>query len=131
MACESLTLISLFLQVVRKFSRYLISFKGFIWTLKEKILTDVKKNEPTHQPEKWMADLAIGSVHLKEGNTFVRSLWLHLVKKVSRNFAKVLSGCDLFGGLDHLSDPSLQRHFVDLMHATDLTSVPAVKSTFK
>ena len=91
----------------------------------------MKENEPTHHPEKWMAELAIGSIHLKEGNTFVRSLWLHLVKKISRNCATVLFGCDLFDGLEHRRDPSTQQHVVDLMLATDLTSVPALKSTFK
>jgi hypothetical protein len=30
------------------------------------------KKHPGHQPEKWMADLAIASTHLKEGNTFAR-----------------------------------------------------------
>ena len=37
----------------------------------EKVL-DEERRQPHHQPEKWMADLAIASVHLKEGNTFAR-----------------------------------------------------------
>ena len=85
---------------------------------------------PTHEADKWLANLAIGSVHLKEGNTFVRSIWLHLVDKVSENLSRVLSGCDLFYGLDHLCSKD-DRVFVQLLNATDLTAVPAVKTTFK
>ena len=37
-----------------------------------KVLKEERQHQSHHQPEKWMADLAIASVHLKEGNTFAR-----------------------------------------------------------
>ena len=37
-----------------------------------KVLDEERRQHQSHQPEKWMADLAIASVHLKEGNTFAR-----------------------------------------------------------
>jgi hypothetical protein len=43
----------------------------FVSILIEKILNEIEQQQ-THQPEKWMADLAISSIHLKEGNTFSR-----------------------------------------------------------
>jgi hypothetical protein len=44
----------------------------FIPSLISKILVEMGQQQTHHRPEKWLADLAIGSIHLKEGNTFAR-----------------------------------------------------------
>ena len=46
-------------------------FQGFVQVLESKILEQIKDHQ-TFEAEKWMADLAIRSIHLKEGNTFSR-----------------------------------------------------------
>jgi hypothetical protein len=44
----------------------------FIESLTSKILVEMGQQQTEHRREKWLADLAIGSIHLKEGNTFAR-----------------------------------------------------------
>jgi hypothetical protein len=43
----------------------------FVNILMGKLVAELKQKQ-VHQPEKWLADLAISSIHLKEGNTFAR-----------------------------------------------------------
>ena len=44
-----------------------------------------------HNPEKWMVKMAIGSEFLQEGNTFAKSVWLHLVEKVAQSLSSVIT----------------------------------------
>ena len=67
---------------------FIIPLQDFVSAVREKVLSDMEHKPPTHEADKWMANLAIMSVHLKEGNTFVRSIWLHLVGKVSENLSR-------------------------------------------
>ena len=69
---------------------FIIPLQDFVSAVREKVLSDMEHKPPTHEADKWMANLAIMSVHLKEGNTFVRSIWLHLVGKVSENLSRWL-----------------------------------------
>jgi hypothetical protein len=90
--------------------------------------------QSTHQTEKWMAKLAISSVHLKEGNTFARSVWLYLVDKIASHLSKVISICDLFDGLDYLADGEIswvKKFYVRMMSAVDLKTTTTTKDKFK
>ena len=112
----------------------LIFVQDFAAALCAKVLEHIKLNEPTHQPEKWMANLAISSVHLKEGNTFARSVWLHLVDKVASHLSKVISTCDLFDGLDYLTEGEMdwvKKFYIRMMSAVDLTTSTTTKEKFK
>ena len=82
----------------------------------------MKQHVPTYLPEKWMAHLAISSIHLKEGNTFARSVWLHLVDQVSQHLAQVIAPCDLFSGLDHLVNPNdwSRKCYIQMLRVVDL-----------
>ena len=44
-----------------------------------------------HNPEKWMVKMAIGSEFLQEGNTFAKSVWLHLVEKVAQSLSSIIT----------------------------------------
>ena len=70
-----------------------------------KVLERVKE-QSSYQPEKWMSNLAIGSMRLKEGNTFARTVWLHLLDNVCGHLAKVIETWDLHCGLDHVESCS-------------------------
>ena len=87
-----------------------------------KVLDHMKQNIPNYLPEKWMAHLAICSIHLKEGNTFARSVWLHLVDQVSEHLAQVITPCDLFSGLDHLSNSNdwIRKCYIKMLSVVDL-----------
>ena len=81
-----------------------------------------------------MSDLAIGSIHLKEGNTFARSIWLHLVDKVSNHLAKVLETCDVFSGLDHVIDKQntwARTFYIKMMKLVDLNTSPPTEAHFR
>ena len=102
--------------------------------LRTKVLDNIKQHEPSHQPEKWMAELSISSVHLKEGNTFARSVWLHLVDKVSNHLAKVIATCDLFSGLNHLKSSEVawvRKFYIRMMNGIDVSTVAATKGSFQ
>ena len=107
--------------------------QDFITALCNKVLEHMKQNAPTNQPEKWMAHLAISSIHLKEGNTFARSVWLHLVDKISHHLAQVIAPCDLFSGFDHLVDASgwVRKCYIKILNVVDLTTTSATKGSFK
>ncbi len=102
-------------------------FQEFTVVLCNKILESLQQ-QTTYKPERWMSDLAIGSIHLKEGNTFARSVWLHLVDKVSNHLAKVIENCDVFSGLDHVIDEKVtwtRSFYIKMMQLVDLnTSLP-------
>jgi hypothetical protein len=81
-----------------------------------------------------MAKLAISSVHLKEGNTFARSVWLYLVDEIASHLSQVISICDLFDGLDYLADGEIswvKKFYVKMMSAIDLTTTTTTKDKFK
>ena len=50
-----------------------------------------QQQEQMHNPEKWMVKMAIGSEFLQEGNTFAKSVWLHLVEKVAQSLSSVIT----------------------------------------
>ena len=54
-----------------------------------------------YQPEKWLVNMAIGNVFLQEGNTFAKSIWLHLVEKIAVHMAPIIEMLDHQGGLEH------------------------------
>ena len=54
-----------------------------------------------HLPEKWLVKMAIGNVYLQEGNTFAKSIWLHLVEKIAKYLAPIIELLDHQGGLEH------------------------------
>lgn len=49
-----------------------------------------------HNPEKWMVKMAIGSEFLQEGNTFAKSVWLHLVEKVAQSLSSIITTLGTF-----------------------------------
>ena len=57
--------------------------------------------EKMHLPEKWLVKMAIGNVYLQEGNTFAKSIWLHLVEKMAKHMAPIIELLDYQGGLEH------------------------------
>jgi hypothetical protein len=95
-------------------------------------MDQIKQNEPLNKPEKWMADLAISSVHLKEGNTFARSVWLHLVDKVASHLSRVIASCDFDSGLDHVREVGWSRNlFVQMINFISLDSKAASRQSIK
>ena len=112
--------------------RILLFFQEFVLALIEKVVDQLRQNETSHQPEKWMADLAISSVHLKEGNTFARSVWLHLVDKVAGHLSRVIATCDFHSGLNHLREVGWSRnHFVRMINLVDLDTKAASHQSIK
>ena len=101
----------------REIKTYIFRFQDFISCLCNKVL-DLVKEKSTHHPEKWMSDLAVGSIRLKEGNTFARAVWLHLVDKICIHLSEIIAACDLYSGLDHVQgteQPWIRRVFVEMM----------------
>ena len=62
-------------------------------------LTNEEKKAPS--PEKWLVKMALGSEFLQEGNTFSKSIWLHVVEKVARPLSSIISMLDFEAGLEH------------------------------
>ena len=77
-----------------------------------------------------MSDLAMGSIYLKEGNTFAKSIYLYLTEKVSNQLATVISACDLLSGLDHVIEKN-REFFIRIMKVVDMSSTPAITSSFR
>ena len=48
----------------------------------------------------WLVNLATRSPRLKEGYTFQKAVWLHLLEKVSPLICNIIRFCDVDGGLD-------------------------------
>ena len=48
----------------------------------------------------WIEKLSIDSIHMKEGYTFQKSVWLHLLEKVSPIVSRIVEFCDVDSGLD-------------------------------
>ena len=97
-------------------------------------ILDSLQQQISHKPERWMSDLAIGSIHLKEGNTFARSVWLHLVDKVSNHLAKVIETCDAFSGLDHVIDKQntwARTFYIKMMKLVNLNTSPPTEAHFR
>jgi len=46
-------------------------FQEFLTVLLDKVLELLKKNEGPN-PEKWLTNLAVDSIHLREGDTFAK-----------------------------------------------------------
>ena len=59
-----------------------------------------QKLEIQANPEKWLVNMAISSDHLKEGNTFQKSIWLHLATLVTPILKEVIAFCDRNSGLE-------------------------------
>jgi hypothetical protein len=79
-----------------------------------------------------MANLAISSVHLLEGKTFAKSVWLYLVDTIAHHLSKVIFVCDLFDGLDFLADGEIswvKKLYIRMMSAIDLTSLTTTTKT--
>jgi len=90
------------------------------------------KSQQTHKPQNWMSDLAMGSIYLKEGNTFAKSIWLYLTEKVSHQLATVISACDLLSGLDHVIEQNwVRKFFIRIMKVVDTSGTPAITSSFR
>ncbi len=68
------------------------------------IITAAVENKMRHVPDpnNWLVKMAIGSDFLREGNTFQKSVWLHLSKFVTDLLKDVIRFCDADDGLDLL-----------------------------
>ena len=67
--------------------------------LKEEVTAAVSDKETTimvnaHKRE-WIEKLSIDSIHMKEGYTFQKSVWLHLLEKVSPIVSRIIEFCDV------------------------------------
>ncbi len=90
-----------------------------------KVLIEGLKSQ-SYQPESWLVNLAMNSHHLKEGNTFRKSIWLHLCEVVSPLLAAVISFSDADDGLNLLFDGAerdLQDMFVEVMSSTKIAEM--------
>ena len=82
-------------------------------------------------PEKWLVKMAIGNVYLQEGNTFAKSIWLHLVEKVATYMAPIIELLDHQGGLEHAClkngswKYSIYVHYAQSKEIQSLQQVPA------
>ena len=66
-------------RVKRRMEILLEADEDFIQALQHKLCQVImEEQEKVHEPEKWMVKMAIGSEFLQEGNTFSKSVWLHL-----------------------------------------------------
>ena len=78
--------------------------KRLLQMLKEEVTAAVSDKETTimvnaHKRE-WIEKLSIDSIHMKEGYTFQKSVWLHLLEKVSPIVSRIIEFCDVDSGLD-------------------------------
>ncbi|CAG0886586.1 unnamed protein product [Cyprideis torosa] len=92
-----------------------------------RVLTNVviqKTDKKQGLTDKWLVRMAINSDHLKEGNTFQRSIWLHLSDLVIPILTEVITFCDVDRGLDIVTSDSskspilLKTSFLDILQAT-------------
>ena len=66
-------------RVKRRMEILLEADEDFIQALQHKLCQVImEEQEKVPEPEKWMVKMAIGSEFLQEGNTFSKSVWLHL-----------------------------------------------------
>ena len=81
------------------FSDYENYFFGVVTTI---ILTHMEQSLMLKDVNSWLSKLALTSKHLKEGNTFQRSIWLDLVEKVTPKMTELIQIGDTDRGLDFL-----------------------------
>ena len=113
--------------------KFIFCLQDFISCLCNKVL-GLMKEKSTHHPEKWMSDLAVGSIRLKEGNTFARAVWLHLVDKICVHLSEIVATCDLYSGLDHVQGTEqswIRRVFVEMMPIVGINPNEAQASSFR
>ena len=66
----------------------------------EKVVAIRKNQEGTHEPNKWLVRMAIDNKHMKEGNTFQKSITLHLADQIIDILKVLIAFLDRNHGLD-------------------------------
>lgn len=82
-------------------------------TIKMHLQQKIREAQPTkYEPTKWLVKAAIGSEYLQEGNTFAKSIWLHLVDEVAISLAPIIELLDHGSGLEHIfsHNPNSWQH---------------------
>ena len=79
-----------------------------------------------HNTEKWMVKMAIGSEFLQEGNTFAKSVWLHLVEKVAQSLSSIITTPKHLRSVPEKTDKSTRRAIL-----ISLIMLSAINCSFK
>ncbi len=91
----------------------LIGNSGFRKSVKSSLLDHLEREqEKMLAPEKWLVKMAVGNEFLQEGNTFAKSIWLHLVSRVAEVLRPIVELWDRNGGLEHAMEEDTWRHKV-------------------